>query len=280
MSIKILTDSGSDISSKNPYGIEVLPLHVFFGEEEFRDGVDLDHEEFYNRLIESDVLPKTSQIPPFEFEEKYEELVANGDEVIVITISSKLSGTYQSACIAADEYEGKVSVVDSENVTIGQQVLVLYAKTLVDAGKSSSEIVKTLEEMKKKVEVVALLDTLEYLKMGGRITPAAAAIGNLLSIKPVISVGEGELVVLGKAHGSKNGNNQLIERIKAVGGIDYAMPICLGYTGLSDKLLQKYIKDSKALWEPCEAELDIVKVGAAIGTHAGPGAIAVAFFGA
>jgi DegV family protein with EDD domain len=279
MSIRILTDSGSDIAQDNPYGITVLPLHISFADEEFLDGVTMDHETFYERLIESDVLPKTSALAPFAFEEAYRKVVDAGDQAIVITLSGKLSGTYQSAVIAADDFEGSIYVVDSESVSVGEQILALYAKELVDSGLDISDILDVLENAKKNIQVVALLDTLEYLKKGGRIGGAAATLGDMLSIKPVVSLVDGEVAVLGKAHGSKNGNNLLIARVHNVGGVDFTKPYRLGYTGLSDKLLQKYIKDSQALWAGQKLP-ENVSIGGSIGTHVGPGAIAVAFFSA
>lgn len=278
MSIRIITDSAADIPQNYDEKIYVLPLHISFGEEEYLDGVNLSHTEFYEKLIESDELPRTSQLPPFEFEEAYRKATESGDTAIVITLAGKLSGTYQSACMAAEKYEGKVYVVDSESVTVGQRALVTYARQLIDRDLSPEEIVAELNRAKRKIQVVALLDTLEYLKKGGRIPKTVAAFGEMLSIKPVVSLERGEVVILGKAHGSKNGNNLLMKRIREVGGIDYDMPYFLGYTGLSDKLLQKYIKDSSVLWEGLVDELPISTVGGTIGTHVGPGAIAVAFF--
>lgn len=274
--IKIITDSASDMTTNGI--LKVIPLKVSFGDVEYRDGVDLTFNEFYEKLIETDELPKTSQATPIAFEEEYEAAIKEGCEVVVITMSSKLSGTYQSACIAAQDFDN-VYVVDSENATVGQRTLVQYAIELADKGMSAKEIAVTLDEAKKKIHLVALLDTLEYLKKGGRISAAAAAIGNLLSIKPVIALVDGEIVVLGKARGSKQGNNLLVQQIENYGGIDFSKPLFLGYTGLTDAVIQKYIEDSKALWEGNTDELPVTRVGAAVGTHIGPGGIAIAFFG-
>ncbi len=278
MGIRIITDSASDMIEETIDNFEFIPLTVTFGEEEYQDGINLSHKEFYEKLVESDELPHTSQATPFVFEEAYERAVADGNEVLVITMSAKLSGTWQSALTAADSFEGKVFVVDSENVTVGEHALVDYAIRLRAEGKSAAEIAAELETAKKRIRLVALLDTLEYLKKGGRISKAAAFAGGLLSIKPVVAVEGGEVVVLGKARGSKQGNNLLCEEIKKAGGIDFSMPHFLGYTGLSDALLQKYVRDSEALWKEELSELRITTVGGAIGTHVGPGAIAVAFF--
>lgn len=283
MAIKIITDSASDISQDEAkkLGITVIPLTVSFGEEVYKDGVSLDHHGFYNKLIETDVFPKTSQIPPFEYEEYFRKARENGDTVLCITLSSKLSGSYQSANIAADEVGEGVYILDSLNVTIGQRILILMALDLIAEGKGIEEIINILNEEKKNIHLIALLDTLEYLKKGGRISATVAAAGALLNIKPVISVQDGEVVFLGMARGSKNGNNKLVELVKKENGINFKKPLCLAYTGHSRELLDKYIEDSKALYEDFEiagGSLPVSTVGCTIGTHIGPGAIALAFF--
>ncbi|MBO5281602.1 MAG: DegV family protein [Lachnospiraceae bacterium] len=280
MSIRIITDSASDIPQGLREDLTVLPMHVYFGQEEFLDGVNLSHKQFYERLIEEEELPKTSQISPFEFEHVYEEAVAAGEQVIVITISSKLSGTYQSACIAAADYEGRVYVVDSLNATLGERCLVDYALRLKEQGKTAEQIVAELERGKTRIRLLALLDTLEYLKKGGRISKSVAMVGGMLSIKPVIAVVDGEVAMVGKARGSRNGSNLLVQEIEKAGGVDFSMPYYLGYTGLDDHLLRKYIEDSRALWEGHAEQLESTSVGGTIGTHVGPGAIAVFFFAA
>lgn len=276
--ITIITDSASDISQNNNKGVTVLPMTITFGEENYEDGVSLTPDNFYMKLIESSALPKTSQVSPYAFGQAYENSLKSADYVIVITLSSKLSGTYQSACIAADDYDGRVFVIDSENVTVGEQILVDYTLSLIDKGIEVNTIVSQLNTMKKRIRLVALLDTLEYLKKGGRISSGAAFLGNVLSIKPVIAIVDGEVSFLGKARGSKQGNNFLIQQVDTYGGIDYSLPVLLGYTGCSTVLMDKYIKDSSSLWEGRIPVPDIIQVGATIGTHIGPGGIAVAFF--
>ncbi len=223
-------------------------------------------------------MPTTSQLAPYEYEDAFREAIEAGDEVISISLSSKLSGSYQSASIAAEEFGDAIALVDSENVSLGEWTLVQLAVRLRDEGKSKQEIVDILEEKKKKIRVIALLDTLEYLKKGGRISSAAAFAGTLLSIKPVVTVEDGVVAVLGKARGSRNGNNMLMDLVRKSGGINFDMPYCLAYTGLSDALLQKYIQDSAALYEGQTDCLPIVSIGSTIGTHVGPGAIGAAFF--
>lgn len=285
MAVRIITDSASDITREdvaaagNP-ALAVLPLSVTFGNTTYEDGVNLSHQRFYELLIEGDDLPMTGQVNPYAFEQAIGEARAAGDEVIVITLSGKLSGTNASANTAAASFDSGVYVVDSKNVTVGERVLVDYALRLVGEGLSAVDTATALEQAREDIYVVGLLDTLEYLRRGGRIPASAAALGKLLSIKPVITIEDGAVELLGKARGSKNGRNLLTQQVETAGGIDFAMPIALGYAGLDDALLRKYVEDSRHIWEG-HVELDdlpVHTVGATIGTHVGPGAIALAFF--
>ena len=282
MTVRIITDSGSDCLQGEHPQLDVLPLSVGFGSTVYQADVELTRERFYELLVEGDDFPTTGQVNPYAFSQAIARAQEAGEDVVVISLSSKLSGTYQSACAAAAEAGDatEVHVVDTENVTLGMKILIQYALRLLDEGKSAAEIAHAVEEARDRVCVVALLDTLEYLKRGGRISAAAGTVGELLSIKPVITVRDGEVAVLGKARGSKNGRNLLRQQVEAAGGIDFDMPLLLGYSGLSDKLLRKYLADSRSVWEGKIAEEDIpvVMVGATIGTHVGPGAVAVAFF--
>mgnify|MGYP004519001973 CR=1 FL=1 len=247
--VRIVIDSACDmeLSLAEELGLDFMPLKTIFGEDEYLDGVTISHEQFFEKLV-------------------------------VITLSSLLSGTYQSATIAASDYEDCITVIDSLNVCIGEQNLVMLAVRLRDQGLSAVEIASQLEDAKHRVKVLAVFDTLEYLKRGGRISKTAAWAGNVLSIKPVISIEKGEVAILGKARGSKNGNNMLIQQINQSNGIDFSMPYTLAYSGLSDVLLKKYITDSSAIWEGHTDSLPVSTIGATIGTHAGPGAIAVSYF--
>ena len=278
MSLKIVLDSTSDLVPELLGKFEIVPLTVNFGEEEFIDGVTITREEFYAKLIESDVIPTTSQATPEAFERVFKKLVENGDEVLCITVASKLSGTYQSACIAAEEFPGKVRVIDSKSVAIGSAILAEFALSLLEKGLSAEEIEKELIKKREDIIIVALIDTLEYLKKGGRLSKTAAFAGSLLNIKPVVSVEDGKINVLGKARGSKQGNNFLIKEIEKAGGVDFSMPLLLGYTGHDPYMLEKYKEDSRFIWEGKVENLRETCIGSVIGTHVGPGAIAVAFF--
>ena len=279
MAVRFIVDSASDILPQEAEALGMIhcPLKVIFGEEEYRDAVDLTHYEFYEKLVESDEMPTTSQISPAEFEEAYEKVVSAGDTAVVVTISSKLSGTYQSAVIAAEEYEGKVFVVDSLNVALGERILIQLGLQLAQQGLSAAEIAAKLDEEKHNIRLMALLDTLEYLKKGGRISAAVALAGGLLGIKPVVAVENGEVSLVGKARGSRQGNN-LLRQLVSKSGVDFEKPFCLAYSGLTDALLQKYIADSAELWQGKAEKLPVVTVGCAIGAHVGPGAVAVTFF--
>ena len=280
MSIRIITDSASDMSPAEHPALRVLPLSVTFGADVYMDGVDIDHQRFYEMLVERDELPKTGQVNPYAFSQAIAEAREAGDEAVIITVGAKLSGTNQSARTAlAEAPGGDVFVVDSNNVTLGERVLVEYALRLVDEGRSAAQIAAAVEAVRDRVVVIGLLETLEYLVRGGRLSAAAGAVGTLLNVKPVVAVEDGLIVQLGKARGSKNGRNLLNQKVEKAGGVDFSMPLALGYTGLSDAVLKKYIEDSAALWAGhVENELPIHTIGATIGTHVGPGAVAVAFF--
>ena len=280
MSVRIITDSASDMSPAEHPALRVLPLSVTFGTDVYMDGVDIDHQRFYEMLVERDELPKTGQVNPYAFSQAIAEAREAGDEAVIITVGAKLSGTNQSARTAlAEAPGGDVFVVDSNNVTLGERVLVEYALRLVDEGRSAAQIAAAVEAVRDRVVVIGLLETLEYLVRGGRLSAAAGAVGTLLNVKPVVAAEDGLIVQLGKARGSKNGRNLLNQKVEKAGGVDFSMPLALGYTGLSDAVLKKYIEDSAALWAGhAENELPIHTIGATIGTHVGPGAVAVAFF--
>ncbi len=278
MGIQIVIDSTTDLSAQAAQRVKVVPLTIHFGDREYVSGVDMDARTFYETLVSSKALPTTSQPTPAAFADVFQKAVEAGDTVVCITISSKLSGTYQSASIAAEDFPGRVFVVDSQTVTLGCGILTEYALQLVDTGMEAQQLAETLQQQREKIHLLALLDTLEYLKKGGRISPTVAFAGGLLNIKPVICVEDGEVKLLGKARGSKQGNSLLVQQIEKAGGVDFTRPVMLGYTGLSDELLQRYMVDSAPLWQGKENQLPVSIIGSVVGTHAGPGAVAVAFF--
>lgn len=276
MSVRIIIDSTADLMPAVKARCLVVPLTVHFGDEEYIDGITINHKEFYEKLVETDVMPRTSQAPPAAFAKVYEKLGPD-DSAVVITLTADLSGTYQSAMIAAADYDN-IHVVDGRSVAIGSGILAELALQMADAGMDARTIAEKLNEEKEKIHVIAMVDTLEYLWKGGRLSRTTAVAGGLLNIKPVIAIVDGNIKVLGKARGSKQANNLLVSEIQKAGGVDFDKPVMLGYTGLSNALLLKYIEDSKSLWEESKTSLNYTVIGSVIGTHAGPGAVAVAFF--
>ena len=276
--LRILTDTASDFDLEEAaaLGITLLPMEITVGDRTYKDRYDLTPDRFYEMLIESSDLPHTSQINSYTFEQEFEKIQDAGDSAIVILMSSRLSGTYQNAAIAARQYSN-IRVVDSKSGTIGEQLLVRYALMLRSKNKELEEIVHRLEVRRNQIRVLALLDTLEYAKKGGRLGTAAAALGTLLSIKPVLTVENGKIKILGKARGSRNGNNLLNKEIAAT-GIESRLPVAVAYSGLDHSKLDHYIEDSRMIWEGVIDHLPVSQLGSTIGTHAGPGTIVVAYF--
>ena len=274
MSVKIVVDSSVDLIPELKAQVKTVALSVLFDGQEYKDGVTIDPEKFYEMLAQSETLPTTSQPTPAAFEDAYRELVEAGHEVLVITVGSKLSGTYQSATIAADEFPGKVFVLDSRTVAIGSALLAMSALKLAEEGLSAQQILEVLMEKRKKVHLYAMVDTLEYLKKGGRLSSTVAFVGGVLNLKPIISVEDGEIQVIGKARGLKAAFGALTKTCQET-GVDLAEPYLLGYTGTSNENLTKYVEENADLWS---ADSEKMIIGSAIGTHAGPGAVAVAFY--
>ena len=274
MSVRIVVDSSCDLIPALRERVRIVPLTVHFGEEEYIDGVTLTAAEFYEKLVASKVNPTTSQATPFAFGEVFEELVNAGDEVVCITCSSGLSGTFQSARIAAGDFDGKVHVVDSQNIALSSAILAKYALDLVDAGKSAQEIAEELTAVSGKAHLFAVVDTLEYLQRGGRVSKAVAIAGGMLAIKPIIGVVNGKVEMVGKARGNKGANRHMNQEVEKL-GIDLSKPVLLGYTGTDDTLLKKYMEECGDFWP---ANTPVTVVSGVVGAHAGPGAVAIAFF--
>ena len=269
MGVQIITDSTSDLSGEmqKKLGVEVIPLHIFFGGEEYTDGVTLQTKEFYEKLSRSEELPRTVQITPPEFETVFRRVLAQGDQAVVILISSVLSGTYQSACIARDMLGSKdIFVVDSGNVTMGLTVLVEYAVRLRERGLSAGEIFEELERSKDRVRVFAVIDTLKYLQKGGRLSKSTAMIGTLLQVKPVICVYQGDITVIQKVRGTKNAQRWMADMLKEK-GIDFSYPFCLGSTNAPEQAegLRKIMWNQLA-----DKNCECLEIGGTVGVHAGP----------
>lgn len=280
MSIKIVTDSASDmgLAKANELGITYLPLSVYFGDDVYKDGIDLSPEKFYDMLEKSNELPKTSQVTPYQFEEAFRSLVEQGHEVIAITISSELSGTNSSANIAAAEFPGKVFVVDSRTASLGEKLLIEYAYELIEKGMAINDIVAELEIKKDKLKIFFLMDTLEYLYKGGRLSKVEAIAGAILSVKPIVTVNDGKVAMAGKARGFKKGSIAHAELLVAAGTVDQSMPYGFSYSGTDDCTLNQFKTNYAHLFNKDVNDIDVTVLGSTVGTHIGPGSIGVAYF--
>jgi len=279
MAVKFIIDSASDVlpGECKKLGVVHVPLTVCFGDKTYADAVELSHKKFYKMLTSGkEAHPTTSQASPAVWADAMEEVVSQGDTAVVIAISSKLSGTYQSACIAAEDYEGKVFVVDSMSATIGQRLLLQYGLGLAREGLDAATIAQRLDAIKDKIRIFARVDTLEYLRKGGRIGAASAVVGTMLNIKPIITVRDGKVESIAKARGAKAADKQLRELVAKTGGIDFSKPICAAYSGLEDDNLKAFLADSSELL--CGTEIPIAAIGSVIGVHVGPGAVAISYF--
>lgn len=274
--IRIIADSSVDLSPRMETRVQKIPLTVSFGEQEYLDGVDMSKDEFYTRLVTSDVLPVTSQIPPARFQELFEEVTEAGDSAVVLLLSSKLSGTYQSACIAAEDFPN-IRVIDTLSATVGGGILAEYAVQCLDAGMDLDAITAAVEAKKGQVRVVGVLDTLKYLEKGGRISKMAAFAGGMLNVKPAIMVVDGAVAIPAKLRGAKNANH-FVSQKSAEEGVDFSLPIMFAYSGVSTERLDSYLENSKALWEGKVDPAERAQLCTVVGTHIGPGAFAVAFF--
>ncbi|MEG0132607.1 MAG: DegV family protein [Clostridium sp.] len=278
MSIRIITDSTSDITQDlaNDKNIAVVPLCVRFDQEEFKDGVTLSSEDFYSKLEVTKNLPTTSQPSPDEFLKHFNSAKEAGDEVIVITLSSSLSGTYQSAMIAKTmcEYD-KIYLVDSQTVTLALKLLVEYALILRDTGTSFEDMITALEKAKTRIKLFAVVGTLEYLKKGGRLSSTAALAGTLLGIKPIIQIESGAVTMAAKARGTNSAYGKIVSLIEENGGIDMSMPYTLGYSGTSNSL-ETFKPFIEKAFDLSNSKISII--GCTVGVHAGPGACGIAYF--
>ncbi len=278
MSVKIMIDSASDINEQEAkeLGFLFVPIQVRLDNEEYLDGVDLLPETFYEKLTSSKDMPQTSLINSFRWNEAFENATKNGDEIVVITLSSKISGTYEAALEASKSFNGKVFVVDSLNAALGERLLGLFALELAEQNLSASEIAEKLNEKKNQIRLYAVIDTLKFLKKGGRISATTAFFGEMLSIKPIVSVINGKVEVIGKAKGNKKGNLYIISKVSETGGIDFDMPYGLLYSGNDKSNIEKFATECEYLFANIKPENYCL--GCTIGTHIGPGAVGIAYF--
>lgn len=277
MAIRILADSVSDIpkSYQEQYQIEILPLMVNFEDGSYKDGIDLNTETFFQKLKTASKLPTTSQVNPGAFIESFERIIQSGDEAVVILMSSEMSGTY-SAALSAIEYldTDKISVIDSRAISFGYGLLVLEAARMAEAGNSRQDIETTIRQQTSQMMNLFIVDTLEYLQKGGRLSAGEAFIGNLLSIKPIITIEEGKLKSLDKVRGRKKAFKWIFDYLDQ-NGVDF-----------SDKTVGVFHADDPEHMEEFIAELmeknppkELIRstVGTVVGTHSGPGCVALSY---
>ncbi|MDQ2960031.1 MAG: DegV family protein [Candidatus Dormibacteraeota bacterium] len=272
--IRVVTDSTSDILPEDAraLGIDVVPLTVRFGDQQFRDGIDLRPDDFYARLPTAIVQPSTSQPTPEQFAEVYRGHLAAGDTVVSIHISSKLSGTLQSASLAAQEFPaGAVRVVDSTTVSAGIGALVLAALSDVGRGCDMDQVVSRLEARRRRIDVYVLLDTLTYLQRGGRIGRAQGFLGGILKVKPLLRITDGEVHPQARLRSRQQGVDTLLQIVAAAGPLEYLGVFHCGAPQLLDMLVPQLAS--------AHSEVNIVtgQLGAVVGTYSGPGGVGVAF---
>ncbi|MCL2421860.1 MAG: DegV family protein [Defluviitaleaceae bacterium] len=276
--LRIVTDTGSDITTlgAGALGMESLQLDIKFDEFNYDIRNDLDFTVFYDNLVKAKKLPTTSQVNPGQYLEIFNDAKAKGDEVLVITLSSGLSGTYQSAimALAECEYEG-ITVVDSKQAIISQRVLAEQAVKMRDEGKSRGEIEQFVLGLRDRLVVCGMLDTLTYLKKGGRVPPAMALIGNALKVKPVVILKDSKLEPLDKVRGLQAGKRAMWDQFEK-DGYDENWPVYFGHTNFEargiefmNETIEKYgLNKDKCIMYP---------IGGVIGTHLGPGGLIIGY---
>lgn len=275
MAVQLIIDSASDLTAEEAkaLGVKLIPIPINFGEQEYLSGVNITQEEFYNKLASCKELPTTSQPAPYEFEKAFQEVKDAGDEAVVLCISSALSGTYQSARAIAQEYSDCVWVVDTLSVTIGQRLLLDYALQLRGKGYNAQRLAEEIENAKTRLTVYGIVNTLDYLVKGGRLSKAAGAAGTLLGIRPVLTVRDGVLQVISKARGVKAAHaalNKLVEETPQ----DPNMPAMIAHTGTDNADLTAFLETADLKWSMVPRGI----VGSTVGTHTGPHLICLGYF--
>ena len=279
MAVQIITASTSDLTEQEQRELNVHMLHmrVIFEDGVYTDGVDITKEQFYEKQAQAKILPKTTQVNPQEYCDAFEPLLAGGDEVVAIIMSSRLSGTFQSAQIAKDMAKGgeRLHLVDSLNVTIGEGLLVREAVRMRDAGATGAQIAAALEELKHRVRFVAFIGTLKYLKMGGRISTSTAVLGTMLGISPVVAIVDGEVKSVGQVRGKQKILSYTLDFFREY-PVDSRHCVVFGHS--------RCLETMEVYRDKCVQALGIRdyawdELGAVIGTHSGPGCYGVAYIG-
>ena len=274
--VKIVTDSSCDISLERcaELGVELLPITVNFGEESYRANLDITNEEFYEKLATVQELPKTAQITPAQFEKIFQPYKESGDDVVCLFISSKMSGTLQSARVAKNILDAdNILLPDTLNVTFALGLLVEEAVKMRDAGMTGAEIVAKIEELIPRIRLFAMVEDLKYLKMGGRLSATSALVASILGICPIITLKDGLVEVVGKARGKKAAFAAIRKCVeKEPISADYC--VTLGHANVPEncKAFEGYMEDLLK-----KREIHVSSIGSIVGTHTGPGAVGLAY---
>lgn len=279
--VKILCDSCADLPASllQQRGITSLPLTVRFGEEEYRDGVDLTPDEFYAALKQAASMPTTSQVTPPQYIEPFRALAADGSEVVYIGLSSGLSGSYQNAVLAAGDPElgGRVHVVDSLGASLGLGLMVLRAADLAAEGRTGAEIAADITAFRSRMCHVFTLDTLEYARKGGRVSAISALAANMLDIKPVLHMDmAGKLIPIDRARGRKKALNRLLEEVERLGADLQGKRVGISHAQAEEEALAMA---HRFRTKHGAAEVVVGQIGATIGAHVGPGCVSIFFEG-
>ncbi len=274
--IKLICDSLSDIPKEliDKYNIHVVPLTVIFDGKEYIDGIDLSKQEFYKMLRNSEDMPKTSQCTYIQFRDAFKKYLNKGNDILYIGGSSVASGTFQSAMMAKNDLDGNIYMVDTQNLSIGSGCLLLSAAEMLERKVDIKDILNHLENLKESVKVLFTVDTLEYLQKGGRISLAKATIGNMLNIKPVLSIEEGLVKPINQVRGKKQVVSKILSLIKENFGEDLTKKrIILGF-GDNNKEFNSFVEKLKEDFKL--DEIISVNVSTCICAHSGPGIIGIA----
>lgn len=276
--LKIVCDSLSDVPIElvKEYDIEVVPLTVIIDNKEYKDGIDITKEDFYKKLREENVYPKTSQATYTQFKEVFEKYIREGKDILYIAGSSTATGTYQSAVMAKNDLDGNIYTYDSQSFSYGIGVLVVRAAELAKEGKTATEIISELQILRDQSYLLFSVDTLEYLQKGGRISSTKATIANILNIKPILDVRDGLVAPIAQVRGKKNVISKMIDLIKDKCGDDLSdQVIYIGYSD-DDKEKEKLIEVAKNELNP--KDIKFFMVGTCIGSHSGPGVTGILTF--
>jgi DegV family protein with EDD domain len=277
VTIKIVTDSTSDIPTQmaDDLGISIVPLYARFGEKVYRDRVDISETEFYDRLVHDPMHPKTSQPSPQDFLNMYERLAHDADGIVSIHISSKLSGTYNSALQAKERYDGgcPIEVVDSQSVSMGLGLLAMLANRLAASGKNLSQVIEEVKSEIPNIHMLGFFDTLKYLALGGRIGKVKALLGSVLNVKPVVTVKEGELVPAGNVRSRFKGIERVMEFVNK---FSVVKDLAIVQSTTPDEARELGQRMSGKLRK---GNVILTRLGACLGVHGGPGTLFVAVRG-